>query len=63
MEERDKIDTPRFIPPNPTFFLNSLEKSKISSGNSWNYCINNAQTFGLGYMNNNSLTSGKLVCV
>jgi len=44
-------------------FKKLLKKSKISSGNSWNYCINNVQTFGLGCINNNSLTSGKLVCV
>ena len=30
----------------PLFFLNSLKKSKISSGNSCNYCINNVQTLG-----------------
>jgi hypothetical protein len=29
------------------FFLNSLKKSQISSGNSCNYCINNVQTLGL----------------
>ena len=28
-------------------FKNSLKKSKISSGNSCNYCINNVQTLGL----------------
>jgi hypothetical protein len=29
------------------FFFNSFKKSKISSGNSCNYCINNVQTLGL----------------
>ena len=28
-------------------FKNSLKKSKISSGNGCNYCINNVQTLGL----------------
>ena len=32
-------------------FKNSLKKSKISSGNSCNYCINNVQTLGLGVYN------------
>jgi len=43
-------------------FKNSLKKSKISSGNSCNYCLNNVQTihWDLGYVNKNSLTSGKL---
>jgi hypothetical protein len=27
-------------------FKNSLKKSKISSGNSCNYCLNNVQTLG-----------------
>jgi hypothetical protein len=32
-------------------FKNSLKKSKISSGNSCNYCINNVQTLGLRVYN------------
>lgn len=43
-----------------TLFKNSLKKGKISSENSWNYCINKVESFGLGCKNENSLTSGKL---
>jgi len=40
-------------------FKNLIKKSKISSGNSCNYCINNVQALGLRVLKKNSLTPGK----